>query len=74
MTTLANPSRAPAAAAPDLAATIAALRRLADALEARSIVTDVDVTLNDRVVTASIDEVRGLLDALRPRRAARSPR
>lgn len=47
---------------------IAALRRLADALEANGAATDVDVTINDRVITASIDEVRGLLDAIRPRR------
>lgn len=48
------------------AETVDALRRLADALEARGAVTDVDVTLNDRVIAASIDDVRARLDAIRP--------
>lgn len=50
------------------AAAITALRQLADALEAQGVICNVDV--NDRVIAASVDEVRDLLDALCPQRMA----
>lgn len=53
------------------AETVAALRRLADALETQGAVTDVDV--NDRVIGAGIDEVRRLLGALHLRRPTPTP-